>query len=257
MTKEDLEVTVSHTPTPTIKLRGEVDYHNAQRIRDAVAAILRKDKHSLVIDAGHLEFIDSSGLSALLDAAKAANARGGEVRLLSPGAQLMHVLTISGFAPYFSISPKDGAPAVPKPPVAHPSPRMTWQVRQFQFPPRTELISEIRNKVAQFAEALPFSRQDVEDIKLAVGEASSNALRYGCPNTSDSILVRCAHDGRSLRVQIEDSGPCFDPDEVVPPPVDALDEGGRGIFFMRVLMDEVKFFFTKSGTTVELIKNVV
>ena len=255
MTREDLEITVSHTP-PTIELRGEVDYHNAQRIRDAVAALLRKDGHTIVIDAGHLEFIDSSGLSALLDAAKAAHARGGEVRLLSPGAQLMHVLTISGFAPYFAISPKNGAPAKPRPPTVHFTTQATWQVTQFQFPPRTELISDIRNKVARFAEALPFSRQDMEDIKLAVGEAISNALRYGCPNSADNILVRCAHDGRILRVQIEDNGPCFEPDEIVPPPIEALDEGGRGIFFMRVLMDEVKFFFSPSGTTVELIKSV-
>ena len=207
-----------------------------------------------MVDVANLEFIDSSGLSALLDASKLAIGRGGDVRLLSPGEQLIHVLTISGFAKFFLIAPSDRQLLEP-PVVPHEADeKSAWQVSQFVVPPRTELIAEIRNRVAKFAQGLPFSKQDIEDIRLAVGEASSNALRYGCPDTNDQVTVRCAHDGRTLRVQIKDKGPCFEPDSIQPPPIEALDEGGRGIHFMRVLMDEVKFHFSGSGTMVELIK---
>jgi anti-anti-sigma factor len=251
---DGLEISIVDADTPTIRLSGEVDYHNAQRIRDTVARLLREDRNRLVVDVAGLEFIDSSGLSALLDASKCMMARGGEVRLLSPGDQLIHVLTISGFAKFFLITPSERASLEP-PIVPHGlEEKSAWQVSQFVVPPRTELIAEIRNRVAKFAQGMPFSKQDIEDIRLAVGEASSNALRYGCPGANDQVTVRCAHDGCTFRVQIKDKGPCFEPDSIQPPPVDALDEGGRGIYFMRVLMDEVKFHFSNSGTMVELVK---
>ncbi|MDO8683205.1 MAG: anti-sigma factor antagonist [Armatimonadota bacterium] len=255
MHSEGLDISVNDSaPIPTIKLSGEVDFHSASAIREAVSELLRKRKYNLTIDVSHLEFIDSSGLSALLDAAKAAKAQGGDVKLLSPGAQLIHVLTISGFAPYFSITPNNGTRTKRAPKSVTAQAHTSWQVTQFEIPPKTELIADIRNKVAVFAQALPFSKQDIEDIKLAVGEASSNALRYGCPESSNNIVVRCSHNGARLNVQIKDNGPCFNPDEIEPPPIDALDEGGRGIYFMRVLMDEVKFYFSSSGTIVELVK---
>jgi anti-anti-sigma factor len=250
-----IEITVIDGETPTIRLSGEVDYHNAQKIRETVARLLRGNTSSLVIDVANLDFIDSSGLSALLDASKAALALGGEIKLLSPGDQLIHVLTISGFARFFSITPSDRG-ATPEPPVVPQEAveQSAWQVSQFVVAPRTELIADIRNRVARFAQGMPFSEQDIQDIRLAVGEASSNALRYGCPGANDQVMVRCAHDGRTLRVQIKDKGPCFEPDSIEPPPVDALDEGGRGIYFMRILMDDVKFYFSNSGTIVELTK---
>lgn len=256
MPEEILKIELSGDDQSTITLKGEVDFHNAQAIRDTVSGLLRREKFTFTIDASHLQFIDSSGLSALLDAARAARAHGGEVKLLSPGSQLIHVLTISGFAPYFSIIPKGGE--VPRQRRKRPeaSVESAWQVTQFEIPQKTELIAQVRNRVASFAESLPFTQQDIEDIKLAVGEASSNAIRYGCPDSKDNIMVRCSHDGQCLRVQIKDNGPCFNPDGIEPPTVDALDEGGRGIYFMRALMDEVKFYFSPEGTLVELVKYV-
>jgi serine/threonine-protein kinase RsbW len=257
LTEASLQISVHETENTVVSLRGEVDYHNAQSIRDAINPLLSQGKYNLSLDVANLEFIDSSGLSALMDAARAARSNGGQVSLLEPSPQLIHVLTIAGFAPFFSIAPGDGA--AKKRAVTPPAARTqtTWQVTQFEVPPQTELIADIRNRVASFAKELPFTEQDIEDIKLAVGEASSNALRYGCPKSDDNILVRCSHDGQSLRVQIKDNGPCFDPDSITPPPIDALDEGGRGIYFMKVLMDEVKFYFSSGGSTVELVKHAV
>jgi len=250
----DLQISVSETERPTIKITGEVDYHNAQAIRDAVSDLDGRKSYSFTVDVEDMEFIDSSGLSALLDASRVARAHHGEVCLRSPSDQLIHVLTVAGFASHFSIIPKNGHAATGEEPRAPAGGRATWQVTQFDVPPESELIADIRNRVAKLAQTLPFTNQDIEDIKLAVGEASSNALRYGCPNSTDKIRVRCCLDGSGLRVQIKDNGPCFDPNSITAPPIENLEEGGRGIFFMRILMDEVKFFFSAYGTIVEMVK---
>jgi serine/threonine-protein kinase RsbW len=254
LNNDRLRVNITEADNPIVELSGEVDFHNAKSIRQATEQLISQKRFSFTIDVSGLEFIDSSGLSALLDAAKEARDNGGEIRLKSPGSQLMHVLTIAGFAPYFSITPKNGARRKSSTKAAAKT-GTAWQVTQFEIPPDTELIAEVRSKVETFAKALPFTHQDMEDIKLAVGEATSNALRYGCPHSSNTITIRCSHDGHSLRVQVKDNGPCFDLDAIEPPPIDALDEGGRGIYFMRILMDEVSYFFSHEGTIVELVKH--
>jgi len=252
--KTDLRISVSNTDHPTIKIIGEADYHNAQAIRDAAKTLIDAKSYVFTIDVEELGFIDSSGLSALLDASKEARSHDGEVHLLAPSAQLIHVLTIAGFMSRFSIIPKNGAVVKDEELRLRPSGQPIWQVTQFDIPSSPEMIAELRNKVAEFAGALPFTNQDIEDIKLAVGEAGSNALRYGCPNSTDHVSVRCCLDGDSLRVQVKDNGPGFDPDAITTPSIEALEEGGRGIFFMRILMDEVKFFFSASGAVVEMVK---
>jgi len=254
LSKGSLEISVANGDNPTIKLTGEVDFHGAEAIRQAVGVLFAENTFSVNVDVADLEFIDSSGLSALLDAAKTARERGGAIHLVSPQPQLVHVLTIAGFSPYFHIAPKNGAPHRRQHPRPQPLNLNTWQVTEFETPARTELIANVRNRVSGFAESLPFTREDLEDITLAVGEAASNALRYGCSTAEDTIAVRCCSDGHSLRVQVEDSGPCFDPDAVAPPSMEAFGEGGRGIYFMRILMDEVRFYLGPSGTTVEMVK---
>jgi serine/threonine-protein kinase RsbW len=62
---------------------------------------------------------------------------------------------------------------------------------------------------------------------------------------------------------MNDDGPPFDPDEVPPPDIPAdpdnlngLKTGGLGIYFMRNLMDEVRFSRDEQkGNTLVMVKN--
>lgn len=97
----------------------------------------------------------------------------------------------------------------------------------------------------QTVEQANFSCGDPAEIRLAMREALNNALRHGSsldPNKKIHLVYRC--DARQgLWVIIRDEGQGFDPD-LVPDPTEPenLDRaGGRGVFLMRNLMDEVEF----------------
>ena len=113
-------------------------------------------------------------------------------------------------------------------------------------------VALARQGVAGFAAGCGFSDEEVADIRLAAGEALSNAAEHGIGPPARRIVVECRFDEGELSVEIRDSGRGF------PAPSDRSyvepDDRGRGfgIFLMRRLMDEVSF--ARNGTVVRLIR---
>jgi serine/threonine-protein kinase RsbW len=123
---------------------------------------------------------------------------------------------------------------------------------------RANYISEIgnvalaRRSVAGFASACGFSESEIADIRLAAGEALSNAVEHGSGMPSAGFTVNCSFDGHELRIEIQDNGSGFSEPEIrttIEP-----DQRGRGfgIFLMRRLMDDV--IFAGNGSIVRLIR---
>jgi serine/threonine-protein kinase RsbW len=113
-------------------------------------------------------------------------------------------------------------------------------------------VALARQGVAGFAADCGFSDEEVADIRLAAGEALSNAAEHGIGSPARKIVVECRFDQGELSIEIQDSGHGF------PAPCDRSnvepDDRGRGfgIFLMRRLMDEVSF--ARNGTVVRLIR---
>ncbi len=108
-----------------------------------------------------------------------------------------------------------------------------------------------RNAVASFARLCGFSQDEVAEIKLAAGEALSNAVEHGRGTRVAGFSVRCAFDGEELSIEIRDNGEGFEPKPAPDVPLE-LRERGFGILLMRRLMDRVQF--ERNGTCVQLIR---
>ena len=128
------------------------------------------------------------------------------------------------------------------------------QAIEFNAPSRAGAVSRIRARVRRFARSISFTPDDLDDICIAVGEASTNALKHGHSSNQPTIGVRMEKSETALKVFISDAGPGFDPSKVCPPCDGDLCECGRGIMCMRALMDEVHFEALNPGTRVELVK---
>src|SRR5437016_5674229 len=94
------------------------------------------------------------------------------------------------------------------------------------------------------------------DIETAVREAMANAVIHGNhedPYKRVDVTCRCNSDGQVL-ITVRDEGPGFRSDAVPDPtsPENRLSTHGRGIYLMRMLMDEVSF--VKGGSVVRMRK---
>lgn len=91
------------------------------------------------------------------------------------------------------------------------------------------------------------------NIMIAVTESVNNAIRHGNQmDPSKNVRLKLLLNENSINFTIEDEGPGFDynnlPDPTAPENIEK--PGGRGIFLMRHLADEVSF--EENGRIVEL-----
>lgn len=130
---------------------------------------------------------------------------------------------------------------------------------RLEIPPSLGYLAVVRLVVATAAALdppLPDSRLD--DLRLAVTEACSNAIKAHRPEASaDPVVVVCHLDENRFRVDIRDRGPGFDPDALsaLPAPSDPNrlhHESGLGIPLIRVLTDQVTFEPADDGTIVSM-----
>jgi anti-sigma regulatory factor (Ser/Thr protein kinase) len=114
------------------------------------------------------------------------------------------------------------------------------------------------NLVLAAAEVLdpPVPRLRLDDLRLAVTEACSNAVKVHRPEAlADPVVVSCHIDDAVVHVDVRDRGPGFDPDglDPLPEPEDPerlQHEHGLGIELIRALADDVTFRAEADGMVV-------
>jgi serine/threonine-protein kinase RsbW len=120
------------------------------------------------------------------------------------------------------------------------------------FTSNVRKVAAARHGVAGFAAGCGFSEEAISDIRLAAGEALSNAVEHGSETPSRKIVVDCTFADGALTIEIQDSGHGF-AEPCARSSVEPDDRGrGFGIFLMRRLMDEVTF--AQNGTLVRLVR---
>ena len=128
---------------------------------------------------------------------------------------------------------------------------------QLLIPCRPEYVGVARLAVLGIASRMPFSYDEVEDVRLAVGEACTHAVeRAG--DTRATIRITSVVDSRALSIEIVDDVSEADtasPSEEAQLLEDAgVDQQGLGALLMEILVDEVKIETSSTGTRVLLTK---
>jgi anti-sigma B factor antagonist len=88
-----------------VRLNGRLDTGTANDLKERLKEIAQTDVHHAVVDMSAVEFIDSSGLSALVSGLKALRAHGGTLSLCRPQPQALTALKLTMLDRVFSIFP--------------------------------------------------------------------------------------------------------------------------------------------------------
>ena len=95
-----------------VALRGVLDVADAASVAVALTAAAARQR-DIIIDLAGLEFIDSSGVAALVRGRRQARHAGGELLLAAPQQQVLRVLTltrlIDGFPVHASVAEAVGS----------------------------------------------------------------------------------------------------------------------------------------------------
>ncbi len=130
--------------------------------------------------------------------------------------------------------------------------------RELVLPNEPMRVPEIRHFVGAFLADLRAPVEVSSEILLAVGEVAANAYRHGRRSEGRSeVRVRCAFEQSTVVITIADDGPGFDAalmDSADLP--DRFASGGRGLFLIRELMDEVDVDSSPEGTAITLKREI-
>lgn len=247
----DLQVALCDGENPVMRLGGELTSQNCSGLARLLGDALEEPGSDLRLDLGGLDFVDSSGVRELVKTVSRANADGRTVSILSITDQLHHVLTVTGLRHLFTI---DGE-IVPDGRASSAARPEREAERRFSMRCDPAMCRDAREVICDFAAGIGFREHEVAEIKTAVGEAVSNAVRHGAA-AGDSINIVCRDAGRRLVVTLSYPSAVFDPAAVPLPVVDECCQGGMGIFMMRLIMDRVDYSFHDGFVDVTIEKSL-
>lgn len=127
------------------------------------------------------------------------------------------------------------------------------EVVELEIPSSPEYVAIARQAVEGVARRMDFASSQIDDLKLAVGEACTNAVKYGCPREDAHYVgIRCTvcHDGLLVEVR-NNIADCESPN--VPSEPDLGREGGLGLYLINELVDKVDFEWNDDTAVVKML----
>lgn len=126
---------------------------------------------------------------------------------------------------------------------------------ELRIPSKPEWVAVARLAVAAIANRLPFSAEEIEDLKLAIAEACTLCITQ-TPG-AETIDITCEAATSQLRVDVRDDRYRTRGDRLPPAPSVAGEDEGLGIFLIQALMDDLEVKIDRHlGTELVMTKRV-
>ena len=121
------------------------------------------------------------------------------------------------------------------------------------LPPSSSCLPDLRRSVARSFEHV--DPAVTADVLLALDEAVSNAIRHGSRG-GGPVLVSVENDGEWVEMTVRDAGPTPRLPRLPAEPPPALETGGRGLWLILQLVDEVRLQRIEDGTRLVMRRRV-
>ena len=114
-------------------------------------------------------------------------------------------------------------------------------------------VVQVETYAERLRQHFSISMEKYPDILISLTEAVNNAIVHG--NNEDlkkQVLIQTQKTGKGITIMVSDEGPGFNPQSLPDPTcIENICEcGGRGVFLMKELCDQVSF--DNNGSTVKL-----
>lgn len=136
---------------------------------------------------------------------------------------------------------------------------------EMKLPASAEYVSLIRLTLSGVFSRAGASYDEIEDSKIAVSEAVTNAVKHAYKNKKENGMINLYFElfSDKIKIVISDQGESFDYETTKSKlgpyndneNIDFLREGGLGLFLIESLMDEVTVS-KESGVTISMIKYI-
>lgn len=119
---------------------------------------------------------------------------------------------------------------------------------EMKFPAKTDYVGVVRLTTSGIASRMGFTYDEIEDLKVAISEAVTNAVLHAYKGEGEVTLGFGVYEDR-LEIMVADHGGSFNLKDIkkdIGPynkeseSIENLREGGFGLFLIDALMDKVQ-----------------
>jgi anti-sigma regulatory factor (Ser/Thr protein kinase) len=124
---------------------------------------------------------------------------------------------------------------------------------EFEIPPSAAQLPAVRHAAERVLDGIP--DEVASDVLLALGEAVANAIRHGSGGGRPIQVAVLVGDGW-IEMSVRDQGPTAQPPKLPSDPPAPLALGGRGLWMILQLVDEVHLSRAGTGTLLSLRRRI-
>lgn len=244
---DDTNAVVAH-------LCGDIDTAVVPELRRSLEQRVESGCRNFILDMSGVTYADSSALGLLVWLDHRLRPDEGRVMLAGANTDVSRILELSGLATLATsvALSTDVETALESLELGAVSGRPLW-TRQICIPAEVGRLAAVRDEVSELVAPLGLTDSAVFDIKVALGEALANAVRHGAPLSGGKVCVDVIAFADRVVIEVADNGAGFNGEHAMS--ADLYAPSGRGIMFMRALMDRVEFEAVEGGgTLVRLVK---
>ena len=138
------------------------------------------------------------------------------------------------------------------------------EIVEIRLPNRLKYLSTVADFLKSVCQNQEVPTKDIEDILLAVDEASTNVIKYAYQvGPINYFKVRVSFDRDLVQIGLLDQGTKFNPLEIPMPDMKDITEDGKeknvslGVYFMKKVMDDIRYHYSPNeGNHLTLIKRI-
>lgn len=231
-----------------VVVEGDLDVTTVPAVRLRIDRLVADGCRRIFVNMAEVTHVDSAGMGLILTELRYMRREGGLLSLINVSPQVYQALRRMRILDYM---PVDRAGARRSVSALDPSVLPRWRTT---FRVDADALSEARERMGRLLASLPFSPDEVFDLKLASGEALGNAVDH---TAGGGVLATVAAYPDRVTIDVADCGCGYElADDEEPPEAGPCAERGRGIRLMRLLTDSVTIAHksTGEGTVVRLVK---
>ncbi len=138
------------------------------------------------------------------------------------------------------------------------------EIVEIRLPNRLKYLSTVADFLKSVCQNQEVPTKDIEDILLAVDEASTNVIKYAYQvGPINYFKVRVSVDRELVQIDLLDQGKRFNPLEIPLLDMKDITEDGKeknvgmGVYFMKKVMDDIRYHYSPNeGNHLILIKRI-
>ena len=99
------ESTAVGSDCAVLQIRGEVDVYTAPQLREQVIQLVNSGVRHIIADLRGVDFLDSTGLGALVGSLKRLRTHDGSFKVVASGGRTLRIFQITGLTRAFALHP--------------------------------------------------------------------------------------------------------------------------------------------------------